>query len=187
MPPSRPGPRPTRSSADRRRHRRRRRGRPAPAASAIGGWMARSSSPIGGGRQRLAVAHGVDGTVLWRSSTIDAVVAVIGIHPVAEIFRHPVLVAGLGDGDGIVPDGDAFLLAHERRELVLDAVGDEDASACSSETRSACTVAKKPKPTTIASENSASASTVKRDLRGQRPLLARAGSWDAVVRSRSGN
>ena len=79
---------------------------------------------VGGRHNRLAVPHGVD-RAAGGIEHIDAVLAVIGMHPLAEIFRHPSLIAVPGSDDGIVPDGDAGLLAHDLCHLVGDAGDDE--------------------------------------------------------------
>ena len=54
-----------------------------------------------------------------------AVMPVVGIHPLAEILAHPLLVMRLGEGDGVVPDRDAFLFAHHAVDGILQTVRNE--------------------------------------------------------------
>lgn len=73
------------------------------------------SQPVGEAAIPLADSRG-----------IDPIMPIVGIHPDADIIDHPELVAGLGIDDGIVPDGDAFLLALHRRDPIPHAVGEKD-------------------------------------------------------------
>ena len=132
------------------------------------------------GRQRLAVAHDMDGPVLGVQHE-NAVVTVIGAQPEAEIVRHPGLVAGAGEQDGVVPHRHRLLLAPERRELVLDAILDEEALPGE---RDAVRLhhgidpegAHRQQPEQRQCQHGQG------ELRGERPLLAVPGHGTAVVR-----
>ena len=79
---------------------------------------------IAGRSNRLAVFHHVNGLVMLVEDE-GAVMPVIGIHPLAKILAHPLLVMRLGEVDGVVPDRDTFLFAHQSIDCILQAVCDE--------------------------------------------------------------
>ena len=66
----------------------------------------------------------MDGTI-GGVEYVDSVVAVIGVHPDAEVLFDPGQVAGLHIGDRFIPDRNAFLLTPNRCNPILKAIGDE--------------------------------------------------------------